>query len=185
MAKTLIATATASSSASLAFTSGIDSTYAEYEFVFYDIHPATHSASFTWQVNAAGATGFNETFTAPAYKAVNTASDWDGFLAYDAGLASVCSTDYTVIGQGIGNDADQSGVGRLHLFLPSDSTKVKCWWSVWDESGESSSTGHEYARGVYLGGTINTSNDDAIDEISFKFSSGNIDAGTIKMYGVL
>jgi hypothetical protein len=34
----------------------------------------------------------------------------------------------------------------------------------------------------YVAGYFNTTS--AIDEIQFKFDSGNIDAGTIKMYGV-
>jgi hypothetical protein len=37
----LISTQTASSSSTISFTSGIDSTYDEYVFKFYDIHPAT------------------------------------------------------------------------------------------------------------------------------------------------
>ena len=35
---------------------------------------------------------------------------------------------------------------------------------------------------VYVAGYCNTTS--AIDGIQFKFSSGNIDAGTIKMYGI-
>ena len=48
-AMTLISTQTASNSATVSFTSGIDSTYKEYLFTFKDIHPATNSANF--QVN--------------------------------------------------------------------------------------------------------------------------------------
>ena len=39
-----------------------------------------------------------------------------------------------------------------------------------------------YTMECYGAGYINTTS--AIDEISFKFESGNIDAGTIYMYGV-
>ena len=46
-AHTLIATATASSSATLAFTSGIDSTYDAYEFRFMNMHPATDEVWFS------------------------------------------------------------------------------------------------------------------------------------------
>ena len=35
---------------------------------------------------------------------------------------------------------------------------------------------------AFAGGYMNTTS--AIDAIDFKFSSGNIDTGTIKMYGV-
>ena len=45
----LISTATASSSASIEFTSGIDSTYDIYQFEFVNIHPATDNVEFRLQ----------------------------------------------------------------------------------------------------------------------------------------
>jgi hypothetical protein len=39
----LLSSQTASSSASISFTTGIDSTYKEYQFYFINIHPATDS----------------------------------------------------------------------------------------------------------------------------------------------
>ena len=44
----LLETQTASSSATLSFTSNIDSTYKEYQFHFIDIHPSA-DAQFTFQ----------------------------------------------------------------------------------------------------------------------------------------
>ncbi len=44
----LISEQTASSSSTISFTSGIDSTYKEYIFKFIDIHPATDGAIFTF-----------------------------------------------------------------------------------------------------------------------------------------
>ena len=48
----LLSTQTASDSASITFSSGIDSTYGEYIFKFYNINPATDKAEFTFQCNA-------------------------------------------------------------------------------------------------------------------------------------
>jgi hypothetical protein len=56
---THIATQTASSSASLSFTSGIDSTYKEYIFYFVNIHPATDGAFFTFQSDTGTNTNYN------------------------------------------------------------------------------------------------------------------------------
>ena len=39
-----------------------------------------------------------------------------------------------------------------------------------------------YSSNAYVGGYINTTS--AVDAIQFKFSSGNIDSGVIKLYGV-
>ena len=65
----LITTLTASSSATLDFTSGISSTYEEYVFVFFNLHPASNGVEFEFQGNAAGASGFNETITSSLFKA--------------------------------------------------------------------------------------------------------------------
>ena len=65
----LLATETASSSATISFTSGIDSTYKEYLFEFIDVHPATNAVRFSFQGNAAGASGFNETITSTSFRA--------------------------------------------------------------------------------------------------------------------
>ncbi len=52
MAKKLLATRTASSSASLEFLTGIDTTYPEYEFQFFNMHPATQDDHWQVQFNA-------------------------------------------------------------------------------------------------------------------------------------
>jgi hypothetical protein len=43
----LISEQTASSSSTISFTSGIDSTYKEYIFKFFDIHAGTDNVNFT------------------------------------------------------------------------------------------------------------------------------------------
>ena len=45
-AMTLLSTVTASSSATISFTSGISSTYKEYVFKFIDIHPQFDNVNF-------------------------------------------------------------------------------------------------------------------------------------------
>ena len=47
----LISTVTASSSSTLSFTSGIDSTYKEYIFKFIDIHPSHDSGKFSFNLS--------------------------------------------------------------------------------------------------------------------------------------
>ena len=44
---TLLSTQTASASATISFTSGIDSTYDSYVFKFINIHPANDDQTFT------------------------------------------------------------------------------------------------------------------------------------------
>ena len=57
----LISTQTASSSSTISFTSGIDSTYKEYIFKYIGVHPATDGANF--QVNLEMGTAYDATKT--------------------------------------------------------------------------------------------------------------------------
>ena len=84
-AHTLIATQTASASATLSFTLGLDSLYDAYEFRFMNMHPATDEVWFQFQVNAAGATGFNETITSSVFRAYqneDTSSQGVGYATW-------------------------------------------------------------------------------------------------------
>jgi hypothetical protein len=178
MALTLISTHTASASATLDITSGIDSTYDSYEFHFVNMHPATDDVSFQFQVNAVGQTGFNEVITTAVFAAYHDEAGTDTNLSYRTDLDQAQSTAYVGVGSyRTGNDNDQSTSGILTLYAPSSTTYVKHF--VYEGNGSYQA---EYSIAMYGSGYINTTA--AIDEISFKFESGNIDAGTIKMFGV-
>ena len=82
MAMTLITTNTSSNAATSSFTSGIDSTYKLYIFKFYDINPATNSALFSFQANAAGASGYNETMTTTFFTAWQSENGVETLLSY-------------------------------------------------------------------------------------------------------
>ena len=173
-----IASVTASSSATLEFTSGIDSTYNEYQWHFANMHPATDGANFGFQVNAVGASGFNETITSTAFNAHLNEGDFGSTLGYQTGSDQAQGTAYQRIGsRATGFDADQSTSGILTLYAPSSTTYVKHF-----VSNGNGAHAEDYTLTLPTAGYINTTA--AIDEISFNFSSGNIDAGTIHMYGV-
>jgi len=173
----LILTQTASSSATLSFTSGIDSTYDEYVFKFYDIHPATDSTDFSFQGNAAGGSGYNETITSTFFRAYHGDDDGGATLAYYATLDQAQGTGFQALCENVGNDNDSQLSGTLHLFAPSDTTFIKHFISRTQIHAES-----DYAVENNIAGYFNTTS--AIDEIQFKMDSGNIDAGTISLYGI-
>jgi hypothetical protein len=178
MALTLISTHTASADSSIDITSGIDSTYDSYEWHFVNMHPASDNADLQFQVNADGQSGFNETMTTTSFEAYHSESTGDTSLGYQTSLDQAQGTGYqTIVGRGTGNDNDQASSGVLTLYAPSSTTYVKHFTSVGNAAYL-----HNYTLAVYIAGYINTTA--AIDEISFKFNSGNIDAGTIKMFGV-
>jgi|TARA_R110001606_G_scaffold354885_1_gene505631 hypothetical protein len=178
MALIHIASVTASASATVSFTTGIDATYNEYQFHCVNMHPATDNVNFRFQVNAAGASGFDETMTTTYFETYHDEADSYTFLGYRAGDDQAQGTAYQkILSRQIGNDADQSLSGVLTLYAPSSTTYVKHFTSTGNGYYDSGFTIQAITAGY-----INTTA--AIDEISFKFDSGNIDAGTIHMYGV-
>ncbi len=167
---------TASSSATISFTSGIDSTYKEYLFTFNNMHPATDMVDFQFQVNASGGSGFNETITSSYFRAYHTEADGTGFGYYTSGdLAQ--ETGFQMLSDDWGNANDESLSGYLRFFEPSSTTFVKHFIGpIQQVHGDQAAwTGH-------MAGYVNTTS--AIDEVQFKASSGNIDAGDICLYGI-
>ena len=173
----LISTSTASNSANLSITSGIDSTYKEYIFKFHNIHPVTDGADFTMNFSADGGSNYNVTKTSTIFQSYQGEGGENPTLNYDDSRDLAQSTAYQVIMQDPGNENDESGSGTLHLFDPSNTTFVKHFISDIHEH-----QGSNYAVRKFLAGYANTTS--AINAVDFKFASGNIDSGVIKLYGV-
>ena len=173
----LISTQTASGSANLSFTSGIDSTYKEYVFKYYNMHPATDDVFF--QVNFRdGGSAFDATKTTTAFFAFHAEDDSAQDLSYKASRDLAQSTAYQPLSlDSIGNDNDQSCSGTLHLFDPSSTTFVK--HLIWKVPSYASSNAMNIQYGAGYGNTTS-----AVDAIQFTMGSGNIDAGSISLYGV-
>jgi len=172
----LIESITASDDATVTFDSGITSTYGEYIFKFYNIHPETDRAHFKFQVNAAGGSGFDETVTSTSFRTLHYEDDSGPVLEYMAAEDEAQGTDFLHLVGDLGNVADESASGELHLFNPSSTTYVKHWYS--DVQCNSAVV---YLHHSYNAGYINTTT--AIDEVQFKLTAGNMN-GTIKMWGV-
>ena len=173
----LISTQTASSSSAISFTSGIDSTYKEYVFKFYDIHPASDSVDFQFNLSVDGGSNYNVTKTTTFFRAYNFEDDSSRAVQYQTGEDLAQGTGFQSLSDRIGNDADASCAGTLHLFNPSDTTFQKHFYSRFNRMFSDPVTADDF-----MGGYGNTTS--AVNAVQFKFSSGNIDAGTIKLYGV-
>jgi len=174
----LLSTQTASASASISFTTGIDSTYKEYMFIFNNIHPASTS-NFTFNFSTDGGSNYNVTKTSTSFKAQHQEDDGGTSVSYDGGVDLAQSTNYKILVENTGADADLGCSGYLHLFNPSSTTYVKHFIST------TSMTNGVLPRADvwYMAGYGNTTS--AVNAIDFKMSSGNIDAGTIQMFGIL
>jgi len=180
---TLIKTLTASSSANLSFVHGssdvvFDNTYPVYMFKFINIHPAS-TAYFQFNLSADTGSNYNVTKTTTFFYANHTESGGGGSLAYSTGNDLAQGTGFQKLTAGIGSDNDECLSGFLHLFNPSSTTFVKHFTAATNTvSGDS--TPEDW--NIYVAGYGNTTS--AIDAVQFKMSSGYIDSGTIKLYGI-
>jgi hypothetical protein len=163
--------------ASASITSDITSTYGEYIFKFYNINPATDNAHFQFQVNATDGADYNDSLiTSTYFRAEHYEDDSATGLAYRTGEDLSQSASFQILAQGVGNGADESCAGTMHLFNPSSTTYVKHFYARFSNIHYI-----DLMQESYVGGYINDTT--AIDDIQFKMSSGNFD-GTIKMWGV-
>jgi hypothetical protein len=163
--------------ASASITSGIDSTYGEYIFKYYNINPATDAVDFLVQFNVAGESGFNETITSTAFMPHHYEDDSSSGLAYSTSYDQAQGTAGQIIAENIGNGSDESASGELHLFNPSSTTYVKHFYGRSVNYAASNYTGD-----LYTAGYVNVTG--AVDEVQFSMESGGNFDGTIKMWGV-
>tara|TARA_R100001591_G_scaffold1215_3_gene3053 strand:+ start:372 stop:980 length:609 start_codon:yes stop_codon:yes gene_type:complete len=176
-AMNLITTNTISSGvSSSSFTSNIDSTYDTYLFKFINIHPATDSQHL--QVNFRdGSSAFDATKTTTSFYAYHDEADGSTDLTYLTGLDLAQSTAYQSICGTVGNGNDESFSGEMFLFSPSSTTFVKHFIVRGNTYSQDN-----LSADMYFAGYCNVTA--AIDGVDFKFASGNIDSGVIKMYGL-
>ena len=175
----LISTQTASSSSTISFTSGIDSTYKEYIFKFINIHAQNDSPSsndFSFNGSTDGGSNYNVTKTTTSFIGQHNEADSSTDLRL-SGLELAQSTGFQGITNYQGNDNDQASSGEMFLFNPSSTTFVKHFLIKTNNI-----TASDFSVNSFIGGYFNTTS--AINAIQFKMSSGNIDSGTIKLYGV-
>ena len=183
---THIKTLTASSSATLSFVNGsddvvLDSTYPIYLFKLINLHTGTDDAQIEVGFRDGG-TNYDATKTTTNFRAYHFERDNEGDngLGYQTGRDLAQSTAFQPLGQPQSSqDNDSSGSGELYLFNPSSTTFVKHFIAHYSNHYTNSAPG---VIDNYSAGYCNTTT--AIDAVQFKMDSGNIDAGTIKLYGI-
>ena len=176
-AMNLITTNTISSGvSSSSFTSGIDSTYDTYMFKFINLHPATNNIKFQYNFTTDG-TNFNVSKATTFFLAYHAEDGSASTLAYDENSDLANGTGYQFFGNDVGNDNDQGISGTMFLFSPSNTTFVKHFITETSVANQA-----DLMVNVKTAGYCNTTS--AITGVDFKSSSGNIDSGVIKMYGL-
>jgi hypothetical protein len=179
---TLIKTVTASSDSTVTFVNGtsdvvLDSTYPIYLFKIVNAHPANDDITFKFQADTGTNTNYNQTINSTHFRSQHTESGSSSSLSYLTASDQAQGTSDETLANSIGNDNDQSVSGMLHIFNPSSTTFVKHFISNFQSIAHSDTSNNEYHAGYF-----NTTT--AITRVRFKFSSGNIDSGTFKLYGI-
>ena len=168
---------TASNSASISFTTGINSTYKEYQFYFIDVHPRTDAVFFQFNISIDSGSNYNVTKTTTAFNAQHSEAGTDAGIGYQSPQDLAQGTGYQDLSESIGSGADESCAGSLQLFNPSSTTYVKHFIS-----NVNTYQSDNYNMNFFSAGYGNTTS--AVNAVQFKMSSGNFD-GTIAMFGVV
>jgi len=180
---TLIKTLTASSSGTLSFVDGsssvvLDNTYPVYVFKFIGIHPQNDNGMFSFNLSADTGSNYNVTKTTTSVDAFHAEAGNDAGLRYDGDNNDLAqSTNFQELNYSLGNGNDSNLCGFLYLFNPSSTTFVKHFMASVNYQYYNT-----YSIHVHTAGYGNTTS--AVDAVQFKMASGNIDAGTIKLYGI-
>ena len=167
----------ASSSATISFTSGIDSTYKEYIFKYNKVSSSHDGGQITINGSIDGGSNYNIAKTTTIFSSQHNEADDDALLEYSTSKDLHQGTGAQIISFGTGNEADEICCGHLHLFNPAGTTFVKHFIANANTKHQS-----DYSIQTLSGGYFNTTS--AIDAIQFKLDNGDMDTGTIKLYGV-
>ena len=169
----LISSQDGSGSSQVNFTSGIDSTYDVYMFVFVNIHSQNDGANFWFQAGGS----YNTTITSSYFRANHGENDGGGTVAYAAANDLNQETGWQILFHEMDNDNDSSVNGVLYLYSPSSTTYVKQWNCTMQGVQNSAWTQNTFSAGYF-----NTTS--AITQVGFKCASGNMESGTIYLYGM-
>ena len=174
----LLSTTTASDGdAAVSITSGIDDTYKVYCFKYYNLHPETNAMDLVFNGSIDAGSNYNVTKTTTYFHSRHDEAATATQLTYLSGLDVAQGTGFQPMAKAVGNGNDESCSGELYLFDPSDTTFIKNFMGR-----TAALQGDDEAQDNYYAGYFNTTS--AINAIQFKYESGDLDAGVIKLYGI-
>jgi hypothetical protein len=170
----LLSSQTADDDATISFTSLPD--HGELIFRFYAVQPATDEALLTFQTSTDNSS-YGMTTTTSYFRAFHNESGVTSALEYEPGADLAQSTSFIKLTENTGSAADECCAGELHFFSNLSTTYVKHFYATLNTY-----TADVYTRQTFVAGYINDTDD--VTALQFKFSTGNINAGTIKAWGV-
>lgn len=167
-----LGSATASTSATLDFTSLITSTYDFYVFEFEDIRPATSSTNFLIRTSSNNGSSYDSGASNYTYAGNLTIATPTNTAIGSTGATSL------QIATSIANTAAGALSGTLKLYNPLGTVSNK---NITSQISFIDGSGAGQASQTMSGQRASTS---AVNAVRFLMTSGNITSGVIKMYGI-
>lgn len=167
----LLSTVTVTNEDDLPFTSGISSTYDEYELHLVNVYPATNATVLYFQVSTDGGSTFKNTSYIASVASWNSGAG-SGFDAVTVGIPLTLVT----AGQ-ISNSSTGGFCGVVRFWPNGSSTKKQVHVAGSYMLTGASSIGVVHAAGAWNGGN------DAVNAFRIVSSSGNV-TGTARLIGI-
>jgi hypothetical protein len=174
----ILSTATASSSASIEFTSNIDSTYNLYVLDWHGVAPATDVQQLYISFSTDGGSTYAAPMVIHSLREFNDeiTPDSDVGFGTGGGGGGVTTSPISITGT-IGNDSDHSSAGQIWLANPSNTSLVKMV-KITTISNQAS----DFIWTGWMDGFINTTS--AVNGIKLNAASGNLAVGNFRLYGI-
>lgn len=153
-----------------------DSTYDAYCFKFTNIRPSTDNTEFQWGASTNNGSDYAVVKTTTVFDAGHNESDSTTF-GYDTGADLAQSSSYSRIARNVSSDSDHGVCGELWIFDVASTTYQKHFFSV-----VSANDRNDYSYNTFVQGYLNTTT--AVNAVAFRFSSGNLATGNIRVYGL-
>ena len=181
---TFIKKLTASGSGTLSFVDGsasvvLDDTHKEYMFTFNNIHASASGAAFQFNMSVDTGSNYNVAKTSTSFRTRNDEAGSSAAIAYETGQDLAQGTGFQNFSSNVGHGNDEAMSGSMTLFNPSSTTFVKHFVADNNMCHESAYPALINFKTAGYGNTTS-----AVDAIRFQMSTGNIDSGTITLYGI-
>lgn len=173
--RVLITSATASSSASITFTSGIDGTYNVYEVEITNLIAQTDDTTLRLRVSDDGGSTYESTsYYDTHYGGTSNVTGQE--IHGVANVSYISLNNDSVSSDRLGNQTDRTYNGTVRFYRPSDGTaKTKFETKmIYDNTGRIVTGYGAGAREVAT----------AVDALEFSMSSGNLVSGTFQLFGI-
>ncbi len=169
----------ATDTTSIEITSGIDSTYDEYVLYFVNMEIDYNGSQIAFQGSSDGGSSYGINKTTTVFLAYHDEANSTTNLTYQANqdVANATSAQSISYAQGGNAPSDESLSGEMHIYAPSSTTYVKHFMVKTQFYHKDDQSWNWFGAGYW-----NTTS--AINALKFSSVQGNIESGTIYLYGI-